>query len=63
MAEHDDASIRLEILERKLATMSPDDPEMPALLKEARTLQRDRRVRQLQKELVDAANEGEAEVM
>jgi|TARA_R100001086_G_scaffold167083_1_gene90684 hypothetical protein len=54
--EHDEDNVRLDIVERKLAKMEPDDPEMPALLKEARTLRRDRRIRQLSKELEDMKN-------
>ena len=54
--EHDDDNVRLDIVERKLAKMEPDDPEMPALLKEARALRRDRRIRQLSKELEEMKN-------
>jgi len=53
MYDDDDASVRLEIVERKLSRMEPDDPEMPALLKEARTLRKDQRRRHLEKELSD----------
>ena len=52
----DDASGRLEIIERKLSRMGPDDPEMPALLKESRTLRRNQRKVRLEKELEDMNN-------
>ena len=52
----DDASVRLEIIERKLSRMGPDDPEMPALFKESRTLRRNQRKVRLEKELEDMNN-------
>lgn len=51
-----DGAVRLEVIERKLSQMDPDDEEMPALLKEARSLRAEMRKFHLQKQIDDIDN-------
>jgi hypothetical protein len=55
-----DGAVRLEVIERKLSKMDPDDPEMPALLKEARALRAEMRKFHLQKQIDDIDNGNDA---